>query len=291
MRTFAVAAVACLASCLLASGSRAELYQWTDEHGQVHVTDDGAKVPVGKAVSLDPSRPVAPEIQEKKPAAKRALAVGRVQPSAGPGRVHVLHFERAGREISLDATLEDRVTCNFKADTGASLNTMPRWAADELGIEITEDTPMISVVGVSGQPMRVPVVVLQSVRIGSVHVENLEMAILDTMNSGLLGMPFFNHFKVAIDPSKGELQLTELEADAGEGIYAGLGEDAWRERFAQLEKTLAAIQKARDDVPAYSETAAQNYFEHLDREERKVQRQLEELEDRALAAGVPAGWR
>lgn len=306
MRTFAIAAVACLASCLIAAELRAELYQWTDEHGQVHVTDDGAKVPTGKPVSLEPTRGRALEKDElgakkaspaletgtpTRAATNRALTVERAQPRVEPGRVHVLRFERAGREISLDATLDDRVVCNFKADTGASLNTMPRWAADELGIEIDEDTPTISVVGVSGQPMRVPVVMLQSVRIGTVYVENLEVAVLDTMNSGLLGMPFFNRFRVAIDPSEGELRLTELEPEASVGIYGGLGEASWRERFHQLEAQLTAIQRARDSVPPEAETAAQSYFKRLDREEAKVQRQLEELEDRALAAGVPASWR
>ena len=51
-----IAALVCLASCLLAAGARAELYQWTDEHGQVHVTDDATKVPTGKSITLDPQR-------------------------------------------------------------------------------------------------------------------------------------------------------------------------------------------------------------------------------------------
>jgi clan AA aspartic protease (TIGR02281 family) len=308
MRTFAIAAVACVAGCLLAAGPRAELYQWTDEHGQVHVTDDGAKVPAGKPVTLEPTRArsgamtkddvgkpqAAASLTTGMPtraATTRTLPVGKAQPRNSPGRVHVLHFARAGNEISLDASLEDRVPCNFKADTGASLNTLPHWAAEELGVEIDEDTPTISVVGVSGQSMRVPVVTIASIRIGTLYVENIEFAVLDTMSSGLLGMPFFNRFQVAIDPAEGELRLTEIDLDSVDGVYGGVGQDTWRQRFRQLHQQLAAIQKARDSVPPELETASQGYFERLDREEQKVQGQLDELEDRAQAAGVPASWR
>lgn len=308
MRTFAFAAVVCLASCLLAADLRAELYQWTDEHGQVHVTDDGAKVPIGKPVTLEPARTRRGALTKDdlgkpraaaslttgmpaRPATTSTLPTGKAQPRSKPGRVHLLHFARAGNEISLDASLDDRVVCNFKADTGASLNTLPRWAADELGLEIDEDTPTISVVGVSGQAMRVPVVTIASIRIGTLYVENIELAVLDTMSSGLLGMPFFNRFQVAIDPAEGELRLTEIDLDSVEGVYGGVGQDAWRQRFRQLHQQLAAIQKARDSVPPELETASQSYFERLDREEEKAQTQLDELEDRAQAAGVPASWR
>jgi clan AA aspartic protease (TIGR02281 family) len=299
MRTFAMAAVVCLAGCLFAASPRAELYQWTDEHGQIHVTDDGAKVPVGRPVTLEPTRTRSRAATQEQAAQPRSSA--RTAPTNSltlgkptrnePGKVHVLHFARAGNEISLDVTLEDRVACNFKADTGASLNTMPRWAAKELGVQIDEDTPTISVVGVSGEAMRVPVVTIASIRIGTLYVENVELAVLDTMNSGLLGMPFFNRFTVAINPAEGELRLTEIDLDSVEGVYGGVGQDTWRQRFRQLHQQLAAIQKARDSVPPELETASQSYFEHLDDEEEKVQGQLDQLEDRAQAAGVPPSWR
>jgi predicted aspartyl protease len=292
-----IAALACLASCLLAAGARAELYQWTDERGQVHVTDDRSKVPTGQTVTLDPQRPKArAEAAAPAPRAKSAMTVQQMKPPASVAktraeRTHVLHFQRAGHEISLEVTLDDRVVCNFKADTGASLNTLPRWAANELGIEIDPDAPMISVVGVGGKVMRVPVVTIASLRVGTVLVENVEMAVLDTMTSGLLGMPFFNGFRVNIDPAEGELRLTEITPGSVEGVYGGVGAEIWRQRFRQLNQQLAALQKARESIPSEAETSAQNFMEKLDREEAKLQQQLDELEDRAQAAGVPARLR
>ncbi len=295
MRSFTIAALACLGIWLQAAGARAELYQWTDEHGRVHVTDDGAKVPTGQSVTIEPQDPRArADVGDAPPASVDPSGVrelGRVRPSVASTGVHLLHFQRSGHEISLDVTLEDRLPCNFKADTGASLNTLPRWAADELGVEIDEDTPRISIVGVSGDPMRVPVVTIASLRIGTLFAENVEMAVLDTMSSGLLGMPFFNRFRVAIDPALGELRLTELEPGSVDGVYGGVAEDTWRKRFRQIDQQLAALRRAREAVPPESETQAQRYLERLDREEAKLQHQLDELETRAQAAGVPARSR
>lgn len=302
-----LAATVCAVLCALAAGARADLYRWTDGQGRVHVTDDKTQIPRGATVTVQPTR--------ARPAASGPSASDSNAAPAAPARgtrdsshsvmaleprdseevhesvVHVLRYQRAGQEISLDVALDDRVHCDFKVDTGASLNTIPAWAVKEMGIEIDSDTPTISLVGISGKPARVPLVIIPSVRIGSVYVENVEMAVLDTMSSGLLGMPFFNHFQVNIDPAQGELRLTEIDLDKVDGIYGGMGEDAWRQRFGQLHHRLALIRKARDSVPDESATVADLYLQRLDEEEAKVQGQLDALEDRAQAAGVPPSWR
>jgi len=310
MREKLVTAATCVALCAISAGARADLYRWVDSQGQVHVTDDRAQVPAGATVTVQPTRvkprpaaapaPAAPAspapaapMQRGNRDASRVLAV---QPHPDPdqpgvGRTHILRFQRASHEISLVVNLNERAQCEFKVDTGASLNTVPAWVVRELGIEITEDTPRISLVGISGKPALVPLIVMPTVRIGDVQVDNVEMAVLDTMTEGLLGMPFFNHFQVQIDPAQGELRLTEIDLSKVDGVYGGWGEDAWKQRFRQLHQRLAVIRKAREAVPEESETIAQNYYEKLDRMESAAQRELDELEDRAQAAGVPPSWR
>jgi aspartyl protease/uncharacterized protein DUF4124 len=301
MRAQVLAAAVCVCLCAWAAHARADLYRWVDEDGHLHVTDDRSQVPAGAQVTVQPTRmrpaaPAAPDVAKPAPAPaspKPVLAVDRPKApdSDGSERVHILRFERAGSDISLNVLLAEQANCEFKVDTGASLNTVPRWVVDQLGIEITRDTPRISLVGISGKPALVPLIVMPSVRVGSVYVENVEMAVLDTMSSGLLGLPFFNHFKVQIDPARGELRLTEIDLDKVEGVYAGMGEQAWRNRFRQLHERLELIRKARESVPEESETVATNFLKKLDVEEQKTQAELDELEDRAQAAGVPASWR
>jgi hypothetical protein len=104
-------------------------------------------------------------------------------------------------------------------------------------------------------------------------------------------MPFFNHYKVQIDPAKGELRLTEIDLDKVEGVYGGMPESAWKMRFRQLQERLALVRRARASIPDENETIAQSAYDKLDAEEAKVQAELDALEDRAQAAGLPASWR
>jgi predicted aspartyl protease len=302
MRAKLVAVATCLSICAWTARARADLYRWVDAQGQVHVTDDKSQVPSGSTVTVQPTR------VRSAPAASAAEVAAKARQAAAPPasarsvlavehdtprqpRTHVLLFQRAGHEIALDVTLAEGAHCDFKVDTGASLNTVPAWVVKELGIEIDKDTPRISLVGISGKPALVPLITMPSVRVGDVYVENVEMAVLDTMTSGLLGMPFFNHFQVQIDPAKGELTLTEINLDEVEGVYGGMGEGEWKQRFRQLHERLANIRKARESVPEEAETIAQNYFDRLDQAEAKTQAELDDLEDRAQAAGVPSNWR
>jgi Aspartyl protease/Domain of unknown function (DUF4124) len=308
MRAKLVTAAACVSLCALPAGARADIYRWVDAQGQVHVTDDRSQVPPGATVTVQPSRArksaagptpaapaSAPTAASAPPASKRPVSrVLAVEPEDGqprPGRTHILRFQKASHEISLNVTLADRAQCEFKVDTGASLNTVPAWVVRELGIEIDDDTPRISLVGISGKPALVPLIVMPVVRVGDVAVENVEMAVLDTMSEGLLGMPFFNHFQVQIDPAQGELRLTEIDLSKVDGVYGGMGEEAWKQRFRQLHDRLAMIQRAREQVPEESETVASNYLDKLDKMEAATQHELDELEDRAQAAGVPPNWR
>jgi hypothetical protein len=98
------------------------------------------------------------------------------------------------------------------------------------------------------------------------------------MSEGLLGMPFFNHFQVNIDPAQGELRLTEIDLEKIDGVYGGMGEDAWRQRFGQLHHRLALIRKARDSVPDESATVAELYLQRPRRGRGEGAGQLESLE-------------
>jgi predicted aspartyl protease len=199
----------------------------------------------------------------------------------------VIEVERGGLELAVTALLDGRVRANFKVDTGATINTIPRRVIDELGVAIDESTPLIAVTGISGKPQLVPVVVIGEVRLGDAAVENVEAAVLDTLDYGLLGMPFFNHFRVEVDPSAGRLTLEELEPGSIEGQHGGYPEDYWRGRFAMIRAQLEQIDAARERLPEHFG----EFHERLDAAERYWQEQELDLEERASRAGVPRAWR
>ena len=280
-----------LALCVLAAPVAAQIYTWTDAHGRVHMTDDLSAVPPEQRAEVEKrSRDKIEKPREwnnaSVPRALPATPARRLRRSSGPGRVHRLKVDAAGREMRVWADL-DGTRAPFIVDTGAMGCTVPAWVVREMGIEITAETPHIYVVGISGEAMRVPVITVGSVSVGDAEVENVEMAVLSTQNTGLLGMTFFNHFKVSTDPARGILTLEEIDLNAVEGVYGGLGEKAWRSKFRYVNGMLEHVQQMRERYPSqYS-----GVDEQIDEMETYWEGQLDELELKASRAGVPRAWR
>jgi hypothetical protein len=276
---------------LLASLAQAEMYQWVDAAGVVHVTENLLEVPPDQRPRADQEAVG----RERRPARfgridaplPAAPATPAAREPAKPGAVHRLPIARAGNEIRLEVELNGSVAAPFIADTGASINTIPRWAVQQLGIDVPRDAPVIGMAGVSGQPMRAPLIEIESVRVGTAVVENLEMAVIDTLDTGLLGMPFFNHFKTQIDPAQGVMTLEELAPGSVEGAYGGYDESMWRRKYAQIRREQERIDALIERVPSSYTTI----IEKLEAERDYWDGQLEQLEDRAQRAGVPHSWR
>jgi clan AA aspartic protease (TIGR02281 family) len=289
------ACAALLASlCLLAPGASAEVYVWTDELGRTHMTDDPSQVPA--SFRRTAARTGAPagggrwnEIDGANAAVHRAAPPGAARDAqpAATGKRHVLQVQPGGREMVLHAEIDGGVEVRFVVDTGAMLNTIPRKAVRELGLAIEPDAPVTALVGIGGQPMLAPLVTVRSVRVGTVHVENVEFAVLDTMEQGLLGMPFFNRFRVQTDPASGTLTLEEIAIDGIEGIYGGLDEGGWRQQFAWLRYQRERVAAARRTLdPMYGQI-----HEKLEEAAAYWQAQLDQLDQKASRAGVPRAWR
>lgn len=301
MRAIAWLPALIAATCIGAAHARAEIYTWTDADGRVHMTDDRSQVPPEhRATARQPEAPAqegaGPRSWNTVPNGGAVVwkrAGGEPQPAAepAPGRKHVLYIDRAGQEMSLSVTLDGTPGFPFIVDTGAMLNTIPLWAVERLGIELTPDLPVTRVAGIGGNAMEVPVITFDRVEVGTAVVENVEMAVLATMQKGLLGMPFFNNFRVQTDPVSGRLTLEDVDLDAVEGVHGGLDEKAWRGKFAQVYQQLEHLEQLKENIPSHFETAAGPYRERIEKKEEYWRNQLEELEYRATRAGVPASWR
>ncbi len=294
---------ALLGMALLVPGvCAAQLYRWVDESGLLHVTDDLSRVPgsIRGRVELagEQEEPRSPESLpnwnripgpgQEEPAAPPETAQDAEAPAQpAPPKRHRISVRRAGLELAVTALLDGRVKAQFVVDTGASINTIPRKVVDELGILIDDATPVTVVVGIGGEPMLVPVVELREVRLGDAAVERVEAAGLDTMSYGLLGMPFFNHFRVETDPVRGRLTLEEVDLASVEGVYGGYPEEYWRARFGMIRAQMDKIDAYRSRLPdEFGEL-----HERLDTAERYWSDQYETLELRASQDGVPRTWR
>jgi len=286
VRTLPLPILLCLA-LLAPGGAGAQLYRWTDAEGRLHVTDDLSRVPPEQRALAE--QPRASRSTWNRVSTPLPETAGDTGAPGGPrgARRHIIPVQRAGLELSVVATLNGRTPARFLVDTGATLNTVPLGVVEQLGIQVDEHTPVTVLAGVSGEPILVPVVTLREVSLGGATVADVEMAVLDTLDFGLLGMPFFNHFRVTTDPASGVLRLEEIDLAAVEGVYGGYPESYWRARFAMLHEIQARIAAFRAGVPS----THGGLLERVERAERYWREQAEQLEHRASLAGVPRAWR
>jgi hypothetical protein len=281
-----------------APAARADLFRWVDARGQLHVTDDLSQVPpaqraeaerqsnIEKLEELRQGRHAAPD-EPVPPAALVPTPSFAPAPARATPKRHEIAVAPAGLELGVTALLEGRLHAPFKVDTGATINTIPRAVVDELGITIDENTPRIAIAGIDAVPRLVPIVTISEVRLGDAAVEQVEAAVLDSLDYGLLGMPFFNHFKTQVDPSAGRLVLEEIDLAAVDGVHGGYTESYWRGRFRMIREQQERIARIRAALPGhFGEFHAQ-----LDVAERYWQSQELDLEERASRADVPRAWR
>ena len=171
MRFFQWLAALLLMICVGAAPARAEVYQWVDERGNLHMTDDLSQVPAAHRLAAELS-----PLKSKPRSAERWNAIGpdpnqparlTVAPSEAKepasAKRHVLYVEPAGDRLRVAATLNGSVKAPFIVDTGATGCTIQRWVVDKLGIPIDARTRREWVVGISGEPMEVPIVMVDEV--------------------------------------------------------------------------------------------------------------------------------
>jgi len=274
--------------------SAAEIYRWTDESGQVHFTEDITRVPREQRPAARSAARRAEEegdrgqhvnvydASEAHPAPPAAREAGRAE--RGERRVHRVEVERAGTALLVAARVNDRVVVPFLVDTGASDVLLPRWAAERLGLSDAGRTrEYLTANGVVEEP----VAMLSSVELGGARVEEVPASISSSMQVGLLGLSFFNHFTYHVDAAEGILTLVPNDLAERGAIRGGRSPAQWRAEFAGLRRRLERLEAERR---AAGSTASSRH-ERLDEGRRELLRQMELLEAEADRARVPLDWR
>jgi clan AA aspartic protease (TIGR02281 family) len=285
-----------LAIALAASAARAEIYTWTDGQGHVHYTQDLQSVPPdqrGAARERATQEPAAPSRVQTfsngaaslAPAAPGHHAFSGAGPS-GASRVHRIPVERAGNGMIVPVRINGRVVAPFLIDTGASYVLVPKAVADEAGIQIGADTRKMQFTTANGV-IENALVTLDSVELGTAMVEDVPASISPTMQIGLLGLSFFNHFTYQIDAANGVLTLTENGLVENGDLRAGRSETQWRNEYEGLHRKIEAIQARREMVPS----SHGRQLAELEELEKATERELDQLDAEADQAHVPDAWR
>jgi clan AA aspartic protease (TIGR02281 family) len=274
-----------LIAMVFVSPSYGETYKWVDEKGTVHFTDDISTIPEKFRQDVE-ERKVPKETPAKE---KKEKPISSPLPKAPQPEGMEVNLWRRGELWIAETILNGRIKQNFIVDTGASFTLISKQAAKELGLTIDENTPFIPVASVSSVILT-PLMTLNSVRVGKAEVENVDVLIynMPSGQEGLLGNSFLNKFKVVLDSVQGKMTLFQLEGSPSPDRPGGYGRDYWVGRFRFYNHYLSEFKRLKAE---YEKRGSRSELNQVNNAIRYFENQLNELERKASAAGVPRNWR
>ena len=280
----------CLALVLAPLAAAAEIYQWTDEQGRIHFTQDLNQVPA-RHRSQAQLRAMAPREAGRlqtyqQPAAPAPDGAAMRAGTAAPRREVRVAVARAGTGMIVNVLLDGSVTAPFLVDTGATDVLIPAWLAERLGIEVGPETRTKNYRTANGVVSQAAVM-LRSVDLGGAVVENVPASISPSMEIGLLGLSFFNHFTYHIDAAAGVLTLVPNDLAESGGILGGRSEAQWRAEYQDLRARIESVEQEY----ARKSTSKAREREHLEQRRAALLSDLALLEGEADRARVPMRWR
>jgi clan AA aspartic protease (TIGR02281 family) len=120
-------------------------------------------------------------------------------------------LQALGNQFLVDALLNNAQNAVLLLDTGASLSIISPELLGMLGIPY-QSTGRTAWFSTAGGRIKAPVITLDSLALGGVVVENIEVGVIGEFDSnpfdGLLGMNFLRHFEFFIDQNERKLQLS-----------------------------------------------------------------------------------
>jgi aspartyl protease family protein len=280
----------CLAMAVVPLAASAEIYQWTDEQGRIHFTQDLNQVPARHRSQAE-LRAMAPREAERlqtysQPAAPAPASPAAPARAAAPGQAVRIAVARAGTGMLVKVLVNGSVTAPFLVDTGATDVLIPAALAKRLGIEAGPETRTKTYRTANGVVTQATVM-LRSVDVGGAVVENVPASISPNMEIGLLGLSFFNHFTYHIDAAAGVLTLVPNDLAESGGILGGRSEAQWRAEYRDLHARIESV----DQEYAVKSTSKARERENLEQRHAELMSHLALLESEADRARVPMSWR
>ena len=225
MKRLSITAVSLLGAALVAGvapPADAQLYRWTNEQGELHITEGLDSVPERfrkSAVLLGhpPARVSPPTAaQPSPPTPSLPAAPGPAAaplPLATPGTEGQLLARIPyvpGTPILVTARVNGGRSVQLILDTGAEVTMISPQALSALGVEM-RPVRAARIQGVAGTgTLDVPSIMLDSVEVGEAKAGPLEVLAHNpslTRGEGLLGRDFLDRFTVSIDTRAREVRL------------------------------------------------------------------------------------
>ena len=186
----------------LAPAVHAQIYRWTNDRGELHITEGQESVPLRfRAGAVLLGHPAGPAPAAASPAAPGA--------AADVGRALVRIPFVPGSPIVVSARVNGERSVQLILDTGADRTVISPQALSALGVDMRPHGRG-TVQGVTGVTTDVDIVRLDSLEIGEAKAGPIEVVAHNSnliRGEGLLGRDFLDRFTVNIDTRAREVVL------------------------------------------------------------------------------------
>lgn len=180
----------------------AQIVRWTDERGEVHITQGLDTVPERYRGSVEVLATPRPPMPETGSAGAKEGDIASV--ASGTATIHF----RPGQPTMAIARINGSAVVSLMIDTGAAITAIHASVLRALGVNLRE-APTVSVYGVGGSS-QARAVVLDRLEVGGATVAPLRIVVLSTAlpGQGVIGQDFLRHFSVSMDNQSGILTLS-----------------------------------------------------------------------------------
>ena len=233
-------ALGVLVFLILASPSHSAVYKWKDGKGKTHFTDSLSKIP--------PQYRKKGELKDLKGETVKSPNYSEASISKR-GQTHVIKAKTAsGGHYIVEVVLNGSVKANLIVDTGATMVVLSDRIGRQLGVTPNSDLPTIGM-STAGGKVKAPLFILDSLKIGSAEVLNVETTTNPYMGDmdGLLGMSFLGEFKVEMDRQSWELTLKPL-GNPKEELWEGKNQTWWKKQYETYADNLRGLYRAARKV-------------------------------------------
>lgn len=226
---------------MLASPSQSAIYKWKDENGKTHFTDNLSKIP--------PKYRKKGELKDIKGDTVKSLDFAKLSNGKEKAITHVIKAKTApGGHYVVEVLINGSIRANLIVDTGATMVVLSDRLGQRLGVNYNSDLPKIGM-STAGGKVEAPLFVLDSLKIGSAEVLNVETTTNPHMEGmdGLLGMSFLGEFKVEMDRQNWEMTLKPLGTPDDE-LWEGKNQTWWKKKYETYADNLRGLRRAAKEV-------------------------------------------
>ena len=298
-----IAAALILFHC--APGYSGGYYKWTDESGNIHISDSLGNVPEKYRNQIEHKtyENESPSLAEQpdSPLSSRVQRAAEKGEEKQPQRYEVPYvpYEGSARRVIIKAVFNGSVTASMAIDTGAPGTVISSTLAKKLGLfDEGQGRLLITTGGIGGSAPAVRSII-DTIQVGGAKIEFVPTTLIAPISDafdGLLGLDFVSNYSVTIDSKRMVVVFEALPRDADHP--GGHDREWWTslfKEFAASEATWKAYGEALDKKIRNSmrsienEDTARKAF--ADDQYREAEKLFDKLNQYARENSVPMHWK